>query len=65
MVQIEQEPPLEVTAVAAERFEIRFYDQGWPGPQTASLEIVRDPAGAITGFDLSSGSERNIGFGRR
>ena len=62
MVRIEQEPSLQVTPVDDDKFEIRFYDQGWPGPQTASLAFDRNPSGAVTGFGLSSGTERDIVF---
>ncbi len=65
VVRIEQEPPLEVPPVADDRFEIRFHDQGLSGPQPASLEFDRNRTGAITGFGLSSGSERGIVFVRR
>lgn len=64
-VRIEQEPLLDVIAVAEDRFEIRFYDQALSGPQTASLEFDRNRSGAVTGFGLSSGSERGIVFERR
>ena len=62
VVHIEQEPPLLVTPVANDRFNIRFYNQGWSGPQTATLEFNRDRSGTVTGFALSSGSERGIVF---
>jgi hypothetical protein len=65
VVRIEQEAPLQVTTLADDRFEIRFSDQGLSGPQTASLEFDRNRSGAITGFGLSSGSERGIVFERR
>jgi CubicO group peptidase (beta-lactamase class C family) len=64
LVRIEQEAPLRVTPVAVDSFEIRFYDQGWPGPQTARLKFDRNQAGAVTGFGLSSGTERGIVFER-
>ena len=65
VVRIEQEPLLEVVPVADDRFEIRFHPHGWSEPQTVSLEFDRNPTGAITGFGLSSGSERGIVFERR
>jgi hypothetical protein len=67
VVRIEQEPPLEVVPVADDRFEIGFGDRGLyeSGPQSASLEFDRNRAGVITGFGLSSGSERGIVFERR
>jgi CubicO group peptidase (beta-lactamase class C family) len=65
VVRIEQEPPLPVTPVAADQFEIRFGDQGLSGPKTASLEFDRNRSGVVTGFGLSSGSERGIVFERR
>ena len=51
--------------MADDRFEIRFSDQGLSGPQLASLEFDRNRAGVITGFGLSSGTERGIVFERR
>jgi CubicO group peptidase (beta-lactamase class C family) len=65
VVRIEQEPPLEVAMVADDRFEFRFHPHGWSGPQPVSLEFDRNRTGAITGFGLSSGSERGIVFERR
>ena len=62
VVRIEQEPSLQVTAVGDDRFEIRFYEQGWPGPSNASLDFARNRSGAVTGFGLSSGTERDIVF---
>jgi hypothetical protein len=62
VVRIEQEPPLEVAPVADDRFEIKFHPHGWSGPQPVSLEFDRNRTGAITGFGLSSGSERGIVF---
>lgn len=62
VVRIEQEPPLEVTPSGDDKFEIRFNEQGLSGPQPARLEFDRDGAGAITGFDLNSGSEQDILF---
>ena len=65
VVRIEQEPPAQVTPVADDRFEIRFRDLGLSGPQLASLEFDRNRAGNVTGFGLSSGSERGLVFERR
>ena len=65
LVRIEQEHPLEVVAVGEDRFEIRFGEQGLSGPQTASLEFMREPTGAVAGFSLSSGTERGIVFDKR
>ena len=45
-----------------DRFEIRFHPHGWSEPQPVSLEFDRNRTGAITGFGLSSGSERGIVF---
>ena len=61
VVRIEQEPPLNAVAVGGDRFEIRFYEQGLSGPQTAVLEFdsSRDS------FSLSSGTERGLVFERR
>jgi hypothetical protein len=53
--------------VADDQFEIGFRDRGLyeSGPQSVSLEFDRNRAGVITGFGLSSGSERGIVFERR
>ena len=64
-VSIEQEPPLAITPLAEDRFEIRFGEKGLSGPQLAGLEFDRNRAGAIIGFGLSSGTERGIAFDRQ
>ena len=60
-VRIEQEPSLDVTPVAEDEFEVRFESRGWAA-SPARLEFKRNPSGAITGFSLSSGSERGLVF---
>ena len=65
VVRIEQEPPLEVVPVADDRFKITFYDSPYSGQLTARLAFARNQTGVITGFGLSSGSERGIVFERR
>lgn len=65
VVRIEQELSLKVAAVAEDQFEFQFYPYGWSGPAQVSLEFDRSRSGAITGFGLSSGSERGIVFERR
>ena len=65
VVRIEQEPPIEVAVVADDRFEFSFHPKGWSEPQPVSLEFDRNRSGAVTGFGLSSGSERGIVFERR
>ncbi len=62
VVRIEQEPPLKVTPVADDRFEFGFHPKGWSGPEQVSLQFDRNRSGAVTGFGLSSGSERGIVF---
>ena len=65
VVRIEQEPPLDVAPVAEDRFEFSFHPKGWSGPATVKLQFNRDGSGTITGFGLSAGSEKNIGFEHR
>jgi len=65
VVRIEQEPPLEVTPVAEDRFEFSFHPHGWSEPQRVNLEFDRNRTGAVTGFGLSLDSERGIVFERR
>ncbi len=62
VVRIEQGLPLEVAPVAGDRFEFSFHPRGWSEPQPVSLEFERNAAGAVTGFGLSSGSERRLVF---
>jgi len=62
MLRIEQEPPLAVKPSAADHFEIGFRDQAYWDQPMARVGFYRDASGAITGFSLSSGTERDIGF---
>jgi len=64
-IPITPQTVFDVAPVADDLFEIRFDEQGLSGPQPASLEFDRNRTGAITGFGLSSGSERGIVFERR
>ena len=64
VVRIEQELPIEVAAVAEDRFEFSFQPKGWSDAQPVSLEFDRNRSGDITGFGLSAGSERGIAFER-
>ncbi len=65
VVRIEQQPLLDVEPVAADHFEISFHPAGWSEPQSVDLVFLRNPAGAVTGFDLSLDTERGIRFDRR
>jgi len=47
VVRIEQEPPLEVLAAAADRFEFAFQPHGWSEARTVSLEFDRNRNGDI------------------
>jgi hypothetical protein len=64
MLRIGQELPLNVVPLANDLFEFQFRPQGWSDPQMVSLEFNRNDSGAVTGFGLSSGTERNIVFER-
>jgi len=65
VVRIEHELPIEVAAVAEDRFEFSFHPKGWSEARQVSLEFERNPSGVVTGFGLSAGSERGIAFVRR
>ena len=64
-VRIEQEEPLGVRPIAEDRFEIGFRDQAYWDQPMATIDFRRDDSGEISGFDLSSGSERDLGFVKR
>lgn len=64
VLRIEQEPALELRAVSEDRFEIGFPDQAYWDQPMARVGFLRDETGAVTGFSLNSGTERNIGFER-
>jgi CubicO group peptidase (beta-lactamase class C family) len=65
VVRIEQEPSLDVLPLSADRFEFLFQPRGWPSPQPVRLQFDRNRSGNVTGFGLSSGTERGIVFERR
>ena len=60
-MRAEQQPALEVQPVAEDEFRVEFESRGWAA-SPARLEFQRDGAGAVTGFSLSSGSERGLMF---
>ncbi len=61
VVRVEQQPALEVQPVAENEFRVEFESRGWAA-SPARLEFDRDASGAVTGFSLSSGSERGLVF---
>ena len=63
-LRIEQQPALAVTPVAEDDFRVEFESRGWAA-SPGRLEFKRNPSGAITGFSLSSGSERGLVFEKR
>ena len=62
VVRIEQELPLVMSPVAIDIFEFEFHPKGWSDPEMVSLGFKRIDSGTITGFELSTGSERGIVF---
>lgn len=62
-VRVEQQPALAVAPVAEDEFRVEFESRGWAA-SPALLEFERNSAGAVTGFSLSSGSERGLVFER-
>lgn len=63
-LRIEQEPPLDVAPVAADEFRFVLGDQAYSGVMAASLKFRRGAGGTVTGFAVSSGTERDIAFER-
>ena len=64
VVRIEQQPALAVAAVAEDEFRVEFESRGWAA-SPARLEFERDASGGVTGFSLSSGSERGLVFDKQ
>ena len=61
VLHVEQQPALDVEPIAEDEFRVEFESRGWAA-SPAQLEFQRDGAGAVTGFSLSSGSERGLVF---
>ena len=64
VVRIEQQPALQVQPVAEDKFRVEFESRGWAA-SPARLEFERDASGGVTGFSLSSGSERGLVFDKQ
>jgi hypothetical protein len=62
VVQIEQDPSMDVVPFADDRFEVAFHPAGWSEADTISLEFDRNRVDSVTGFGLSMGAERGIVF---
>ena len=62
VVRIAQESPHAVIPLGDDRFIIRFDEHAYSGVVTASLAFDRDAGGKVTGFSLSSGTERGLRF---
>ncbi len=65
VVRIEQEPPMKVIPLAEDEFSYRAGERAYSDPISGQIEFDRDTDGTITGFRLSSWSERNIEFDRQ
>ncbi|MDE2849034.1 MAG: serine hydrolase [Acidobacteriota bacterium] len=63
-LRVEQQPALDVEPVAEDEFRVEFESRGWAA-SPARLEFGRDGSGAVSGFSLSSGSERGLVFERQ
>ena len=64
MMRIEQQPALVVKPVAEDVFRVEFESRGWAA-SPARLEFQRDGTGSVTGFSLSSSSERGLAFAKQ
>lgn len=62
VVRIEQEPTVQVIAIAGDQFEMSFDDEAYWEPPTANISFQRNDDGTVTGFSLSSWTERGILF---
>ena len=62
VVQIEQDPSMDVVPFADDRFEVAFHPAGWSEADTISLEFDRNRVDSVPGFGLSMGAERGIVF---
>lgn len=60
-VRVEQQPALAIAPVAEDEFRVEFESRGWAA-SPARLAFERDASGGVTGFSLSSGSERGLVF---
>lgn len=64
VLRIEQEDPRRLLPAADDVFTFRFDEQAYSGVLSAELSFNRDADRRITGFSLSSGSERGLEFRR-
>ncbi len=62
VLRIEQEPAVSVSTIGDDQFEISFDDQAYWDPPSATMMFVRDSDGVVSGFSLSSWTERGIVF---
>ena len=62
VLRIEQEPAVRVSTIGDDEFEIRFDDQAYWDPPSATMAFVRSSDGVVSGFSLSSWTERGIVF---
>lgn len=62
VLRIEQEPALSISTIGDDQFEIRFDEQAYWDPPSATMAFVRSSDGVVSGFNLSSWTERGIVF---